>query len=159
MQNENWRSFGRRLREFERFISDYGEFSSDDLEFTPVVMIGERSGGNVSANTGVQAVDNLWPERQRMRPDEIAQTIERVIREVGHPLTRGQLVSALERRDIDLPAADKARYLGTIIWRHKKIFVNIEGRGYWLRNVHLVGTAPRNLSGRPSYELAEDQTF
>jgi hypothetical protein len=66
--------------------------------------------------------------------------VERLIRDVGSPMTRGQIVEALALRDVDLPAADKARYIGTIIWRHKSIFVNLKGRGYWLRDARPVET-------------------
>ena len=48
-------------------------------------------------------------------------------------MTRGELVEALARRDVHIPAQDKPRYIGTLIWRNKSKFVNIEGRGYWLR--------------------------
>jgi hypothetical protein len=98
-------------------------------------MIGE---GNVSLQKNTQAVDKSWDTDESGRT-EIAQMIERVIRKVGEPMTRGQLVEALERRDVDFPAADKARYIGTIIWRHKAVFVNIEGKGYWLRGQRLRG--------------------
>lgn len=98
------------ITRIERFIADYHAFSTETMD-----NLIEKSG------------------RRKARPDEIAQIMERVIREVGRPMTRGQLVDALERRDVDLPAADKGRYIGTIIWRHKSIFVNIEGFGYWLR--------------------------
>ncbi len=47
-------------------------------------------------------------------------------------MSRGEIVDAFDRRDIEIPAKDKARYVGTIAWRNKGVFVNIEGRGYWL---------------------------
>jgi len=40
----------------------------------------------------------------------------------------------VEKRGIEIPSTDKQRYLGTILWRHRDRFVNIEGKGYWLRN-------------------------
>lgn len=49
-------------------------------------------------------------------------------------MSRGEIVDALERRDVEIPAQDKARYIGTLAWRNKGTFVNIEGRGYWLRD-------------------------
>ena len=70
--------------------------------------------------------------------------MERVIRERGEPLTRGQIVEALEMRDVVIPAVDKSRYIGTLAWRHKSIFVNIDGRGYWLR-----AEGVPSLSGAP----------
>ena len=69
--------------------------------------------------------------------------MERLIREVGRPMTRGEIVDAFAKRDIEIPAKDPARYLGTIAWRNKRIFVNIEGRGYWLRD------SPAGVKGIP----------
>ena len=53
-------------------------------------------------------------------------------------MTRGEIVKAFELRDFEIPAKDKSRYLGTIAWRHKGKFVNVNGLGYWLREVPLV---------------------
>jgi hypothetical protein len=72
-------------------------------------------------------------KRSDLRPDAMAEHMARIIREVGQPMTRGDIVEALERRDIHIPFEDKGRYIGTIAWRHKGTFENIEGRGYWLR--------------------------
>ena len=140
----------REIARVEQFIRDYHEFSAGYAAGTVLLNPSLDNGGiegNVSSEDGNQPVDNST--RRKVRPDEIAQLIERVIREVGRPMTRGQLVEALERRDVDLPAADKARYIGTIIWRHKSIFVNVKGLGYYLRNMPQQG-AP--VAGVPDYE-------
>lgn len=94
-------------------------------------------------------VDNLAHRSRKSRhlgppPKEIAELMERVIRERGEPMSRGEIVEALERRDVEIPAQDKARYVGTLAWRKKGTFMNIEGRGYWLRNAGI----PK-LSGDP----------
>ncbi len=131
----------------EQFIRDYREFASgtetDQTELTSSVIV-SGSSGNVSTEKSTQAVDKWRPARRKVRPDEIAQMIDRVIREVGQPMTRGQLVDALERRDVELAAADKARYIGTIIWRHKSIFMNIDGRGYWIRGLPILSDKPQD---------------
>ena len=56
-----------------------------------------------------------------------------MIRDAGHPLTRGEIAERFALRDVALPGEDKPRYIGTIMWRNKAKFINIEGRGYWLR--------------------------
>jgi hypothetical protein len=66
-------------------------------------------------------------------PRELVAMMERLIREVARPMTRGEIVEALNRREVEIPAKDQQRYIGTLAWRHKGTFVNIEGRGYWLR--------------------------
>lgn len=72
--------------------------------------------------------------KQRGRPADFANIMERVLADVGKPMQRGKLVEAVEGRGVEIPADDKARYLGTILWRHKDRFVNIPNLGYWLRN-------------------------
>jgi hypothetical protein len=71
--------------------------------------------------------------REGPLPRELVAMMERLIREVGRPMTRGEIVAALNRREVEIPAKDQQRYIGTLAWRHKGTFVNIEGRGYWLR--------------------------
>jgi hypothetical protein len=89
---------------------------------------GAVDNGGKNGRLQVKARVRLGP-----RPDHIADMMERIIREVGHPMTRGEIVAAFERRDVEIPYEDKARYVGTIAWRNKGRFDNIEGRGYWLR--------------------------
>lgn len=80
---------------------------------------------------------NLEKKKRRHstgKPDQMAREVELVLQEFGQPMTRGKIIEALRSRNIELSAADKGRYIGTIIWRHKETFINIEGQGYWLRN-------------------------
>jgi hypothetical protein len=98
-------------------------------------------------------VDNSQKRvRTKMRPDHMAELIERVIRESGRPLTRGEIVRALEARDVPIPFEDKERYIGTIAWRHKGLFENT-GSGYRIRGEPIVEnggevTASDVLDGR-----------
>ena len=70
--------------------------------------------------------------RLRGRPDDFADWMEQILREAGHPLNRPAFVEALERRGHEVPSDDKPRYLGTILWRHRKRFRNLPKFGYWL---------------------------
>ena len=60
-------------------------------------------------------------------PKETAELMERVIREAGRPMSRGEIVDAFDRRDIEIPAKDKARYVGTIAWRQQRGFREYRG--------------------------------
>jgi len=74
---------------------------------------------------------------QKIRPgisvSALVGAAERVLRDAGHPMTRGELVAALETRGVPMSTNDPSRYVGTILWRHQEKFENIEGRGYWLK--------------------------
>lgn len=120
----------RQLAELERFIQMYEELDAGtDADQTDM-----RAGHLNWALIGNKPGDNFPRERRRKRgrPAEIVAIIERIIRDAGRPLTRGEIVEALEQRDVHIPAEDKQRYIGTIAWRYKSVFGNVGGLGYWL---------------------------
>jgi hypothetical protein len=63
----------------------------------------------------------------------------RILLEHGKPMTRSELLKALEERDVFLAGEDKAKYLGTIMWRMKEAFVNLDGHGYWPSDMECEG--------------------
>jgi hypothetical protein len=69
-----------------------------------------------------------------------------VIRAAGRPLTRSDLVKGLEERGLTLDSKDKPRYVGTILWRLRDQFENLEGHGYWLKGEPY---APANYPDQP----------
>ena len=46
-------------------------------------------------------------------------------------MTRGQIVTALHERHIAVGGTDAGKNIGTIMWRLRDVFVNLDGRGYW----------------------------
>jgi hypothetical protein len=67
--------------------------------------------------------------REQLRPH-----IEAVIREAGKPLTRGNLLKKLDQRGTPVGGeADRAKNMGTIMWRLKDQFINLPGYGYWIK--------------------------
>lgn len=85
--------------------------------------------------------ENPRADGRRIRPAELADIVERMIREIGHPMTRGEIVEALEQRDVILPAKDKARYVGTILWREGERFINVPKEGYVAKD--MIGSGER----------------
>jgi hypothetical protein len=66
-----------------------------------------------------------------VRPSDLAPMVRRILEEAGRPMTRSELIEALGARDVVLGGTDKAKYLGTLMWRARDAFVNLEGHGYW----------------------------
>ncbi|MDF2119733.1 hypothetical protein PY365_29655 [Roseiarcaceae bacterium H3SJ34-1] len=143
--------------EIERFIEFYKRFE-DEPDANQVEAAATPTGGNLSTETVVQVVDKSRRRSDRTgpTPSEIAQVMERVIRDVGRPMTRGEIVEALERRDIEIQAQDKYRYVGTLAWRHKSIFINVEGRGYWLRSERMPAGRRLLLPDDPPEETSDE---
>ncbi|TXN02311.1 hypothetical protein FV222_09665 [Methylobacterium sp. WL103] len=82
-------------------------------------------------------------ERQRERgilpPEEIARFARNTLLKIGRPVKRGALVAAMERDGVPMAGKDKAKNLGTIIWRHQDDFVSLENLGYWPRDIAIKG--------------------
>jgi hypothetical protein len=143
-----------QVAELERFVQMYEELDGGtdaDQADTDVSHLNGAFIGNKPVDNVPRHVDNVPRERRRKRgrPAEIVAIIERLIREAGRPLTRGEIVEALEQRDVHIPAEDKQRYIGTIAWRHKSVFGNVGGLGYWLTGEPLPKAMGLPLVGRP----------
>jgi hypothetical protein len=81
----------------------------------------------------------IWhSSRSRSAKSEyVAKMLKEVRRQIigqGAPLTRSELVKKLESVGYLVDGRDKAKVLGTNIWRSGK-FHHIEGRGYWPNDV------------------------
>jgi hypothetical protein len=55
-------------------------------------------------------------------------------------MTRSEIAHELELRGHPITSTDKAAYIGTILWRHRNRFSNIEGKGYWLKGIKVPET-------------------
>ena len=69
---------------------------------------------------------------QKNDPAEVAKRAEELIRAHGKPIQRGELVRRIEASGMPLHTNDKGKYIGTILWRQRNKFVNVEGQGYWI---------------------------
>lgn len=131
-----------QIVELERFIDLHetlasGGLPSSHMPSNDEMMATDHLAQKREGYTAHQnSVDNSGKRvRNKMRPDHMAELIARVIRESGRPLTRGEIVRALDARDVPIPFEDRERYIGTIAWRHKGLLPNIDGRGYWIRDL------------------------
>ena len=75
--------------------------------------------------------------RNPLSPSRLAAVAREIILEAGRPLTRSEIVAAMEARGIELVGADRVKNVGTILWRHRDEFENIPERGYWPKGVPL----------------------
>lgn len=73
----------------------------------------------------------LKRERNIFPPRRLADFARVEILKRGRPMTRGELVDAFASAGIPLAGTDKAKNIGTIMWRFRDEFLNVPGRGYW----------------------------
>jgi hypothetical protein len=95
----------------------------------------EREVIDAERRPAIDAPVDIERGRKRGRPADFADQMELVLTEVNRPLSRPEMVEELERRGVDIPSEDKPRYLGTILWRHRDRFRNLQNFGYWVRSI------------------------
>jgi hypothetical protein len=78
-------------------------------------------------------------ERGVLPPEEIVRFARNALLKNGRPLKRGALVRVLEAEGVPLAGKDKAKNLGTILWRNLDQFVSLDKLGYWPRDISIKG--------------------
>jgi hypothetical protein len=124
----------KELKKLDQFIHMYHELAGTNREESDTEALYHQLPADLG--DGFQKAVTGWI-RPRGRPADFAQIMETVLKDVGHPLQRGQLVEEIEKRGHSIPSTDKPRYLGTILWRNSQRFESIDGRGYWLKGVRV----------------------
>jgi len=84
------------------------------------------------------------PKRSPTR-SRVATIARKVILTKGAPMTRGELVAAFEARGEPIAGSDPSRNMGTIMWRLRDSFINIDGHGYWPKDVPLNSPELRDM--------------
>lgn len=105
----------KERKRLEDFIALYDQLGSDSEISRPEIQPAKRT---------------AKPKNRGSRPAEIIRFAKVAIKESGVPMTRTQLVSALESKGLTIGGTDKSKNMGTILWR-SGVFDNIEGHGYW----------------------------
>lgn len=128
-----------KLAEVKTFIRLYGRFASGTKKDQTGVRhaVPRESGADAALHTaprglGVGAVDQAEsPPRTQLPREEMAPLIRKTLIDVGRPLVRSALLRELGKRGITIGGTVPTKNLGTLMWRLREHFVNIEGRGYW----------------------------
>lgn len=126
----------RELAEVEQFLALYRKFESGKSSpRSSPVMPQTGTEQDRALPDSIPTVRYHTKPKRRGNPSAIADAVEALLREADRPMTRGELADGLAERGITIPSEDKARYVGTVLWRDADRFVNLEGRGYWLMQV------------------------
>ena len=111
----------RQLAEAEEFLRLWNRVLGSDAvdSVTPSTAMGQ---GEIAA----QPLPKKSPTR-----DRAAEIARKIILAGGIPMTRGQLVEAFEARGTPVGGLNPRRNMGTIMWRLRDRFINLEGLSYW----------------------------
>jgi len=84
-------------------------------------------------------------------PSTIVAKVRELLLEIGKPMTRRELLKELEKRNIPIIGKDRAKVVGTMIWRAKEpdgssSFINTE-QGYWPSDTPLPSAQSTQITG------------
>jgi len=123
----------RELSEIDEFLRLHRKFSvgSFQVEVVPP----ENVSGTKSDSTDTSDDSKATSRRVNPPREEVRRIAREVMLEMGRPLTRGELLEQFAARGTPIQGADPSKNMGTLMWRLSDHFVNIEGHGYWPRDV------------------------
>jgi len=134
-------AYQRMIARKNEILSQLQELQGELRDVDNFITLYERLFTAHSAKAlGETPESQLVRKRQRniLPPARLAEMCRDVILRAGHPMTRSELLTALEGRGIPVAGVDPSKTLGTILWRHQDLFENVPRLGYWVR------TEPRN---------------
>lgn len=115
------RELRARLKEVDAFLENTRRYNDGKL---PIV----DNANEMAARSHERMRE--YVQRRRRSTEGVVQAATEILREVGRPMTRFELADALERRNVVVGGTDKAKNIGTILWRSPD-FVST-GEGYWV---------------------------
>ena len=117
----------KEIAEIEQFLTLYQKFGTPGVapDATP------KAAENGPKQPEINGSTHKRRSMKKLKPAVLKDLAKKVILEAGHPLTRGQIVQAIEAQGYTIPGNDKPQHVGTVLWRFKDEMPNITGRGYW----------------------------
>lgn len=128
-------ALAREIDRLDAFIAMYKELS----EAAPVVRVGEPERRSPEGKVAAGVM-------------RIADAAMSALEKADHPLSRAELLQAMEAAGVTVGGKDPAATLGTAMWRDRR-FENIKGRGYWIAGRPLTAAdeaAPNAEASRPA---------
>lgn len=132
------------LNEIDRFIRLYNKFKSagspqQSLKLDePEPEHDAEQKESIAVSSG--DMESAKPQNNSFTPPPRGYTKEMlkphlrdVIKDANKPLSRSQLLRALDARRIPVGGSNRPKNMGTIMWRLSDDFVNLDGFGYWPR--------------------------
>jgi hypothetical protein len=135
----------QELLEIEGFLRLWHRFSGEKQERNGAASGASDLDLGITA-ADIQAAANRLDVRSRrakraakaprgLPRHEVGEFARKFMLEAKHPLTRGDLVQEFKARGIRVGGKDPERNMGTLMWRLRPVFVQLEGFGYWPRDM------------------------
>ena len=114
----------KELEKIDGFLRLYEQFAEDQAEYQPELPKARADSKGSVADAYVN------PSR-----DEVGAYARELMIRTGQPKTRGEILAYLEEIGHPLKGKNPSQNIGTIMWRLRDQFRNIEGQGYWPSDV------------------------
>lgn len=135
------------LSRINAFLDTYEELSGNRIIRDEMLSTSDKTDSQNESST-----DLMDSPKRRNNLKKLLAVASRLIREAGRPLTRGEIVEGMDRLNVTIHAADKSKYIGTLLWRNKDMFRSTGGDGYDLVAKPAIGLPPAPTYGMDKIE-------
>ena len=116
----------KELKEVEDFLRLYKQFAGGQSEQQP--------GPQRPRVDSKGAVSDAYVNPSR---EEVGEYAKELMLKTGRPQVRGAIVDYLREVGRPLKVKDPSQSVGTVMWRLRDKFINVEGHGYWPTDIDL----------------------
>lgn len=123
------RQLQAEMKEIDNFLELWKRYAGTEPEHSDSTDT-PRIRRRITRNAGAK------PRKKTLLTNEqLAPIVRDILIAEGHPMTRGMLVAALVDSGFTVGGVQPNRNMGTIMWRLRDRFTNIEGEGYWPKDL------------------------
>jgi hypothetical protein len=115
----------KELEEIDLYLRLHQKFSGTETERFAAV-----KGADVVASHP-DGTHEVMEAKRNLPRHMMAKVVHDIMLERRKPMSRTEIVEALELKGHPVAGQDKSKAIGTIMWRLRDKFRNIEGLGYW----------------------------
>ncbi|MBZ9674530.1 hypothetical protein [Mesorhizobium sp. ES1-1] len=115
------------------------------------------SAGDIPIVTTIKSGKTERPTRNLPKA-RMSQVVTQILKDHKRPMTRTEIVDALELMGIPVAGVDRSKAIGTIMWRMRDEFVNLPGWGYWFKGEDYPKAAYQAPSREPEGDTGDDKT-
>lgn len=134
MDDIAYRNAVKRRKELQAEINEIDQFLEMWKRYAGAGSTSTNA-GNGATHAELPRTDAAGAVVERFQRKKHLPVLRTMMLQKGRPMARGEILKALEGRNIEVGGKDKGRNLGVVLWTARDQFVNISGEGYWLKDV------------------------
>ena len=129
----------KEIEKIEEFLALYQQFESDGIDTINAIKA-NKNGAKTPEST---ATPHRRKSPRKVTPVVLKDNVADILKDSGKPLSRREIVEAIEARGIVMPGTNKTGYIGSLLHRFKSEISSTKQGGYWFTGYE-IGSFPES---------------